>query len=272
MTEHPDAQKAYFAGVFSRSAASYDRVGPGLFAHFGRRLVASAGIMPGMRVLDVACGRGAVLLPAAEQAALRAVGVDLAGGMLHALRAELAYRQGIHAVLAQMDAERLALRGAWFDAVLCGLSIFFLPDPVAGLGEFRRVAKPGGTITVSTFARLGGDAYRWQEAIFRRYLPPSDPDAPKGPDYHTAEGMHALFARAGIATCRVDLHEWEMVLSDEAEWWEWQWSHARRGILERIPPDELEAVKAELFAGLKQHIEPDGIHIPVAVLCTVGAA
>ncbi len=59
-------QKRETAGVFSRGAATYDRVGPAFFSHFGRRLVELAQIPSGARVLDIATGRGAVLFPAAE--------------------------------------------------------------------------------------------------------------------------------------------------------------------------------------------------------------
>lgn len=54
------------AAVFGRAAAAYDSVIP-FFARFGERLVERAGIQPGDRVLDVGCGRGAALFPAAER-------------------------------------------------------------------------------------------------------------------------------------------------------------------------------------------------------------
>ena len=54
--------------AFALAAPSYDRVGPAFFQTFGRRLVELADIRPGMSVLDVGCGAGAALLPAAEAA------------------------------------------------------------------------------------------------------------------------------------------------------------------------------------------------------------
>jgi len=59
--------KEQVVAVFDRAAATYDRVGPRFFSHFGRRLTELAELAPGMRVLDVAAGRGAVLFPAAEK-------------------------------------------------------------------------------------------------------------------------------------------------------------------------------------------------------------
>src|SRR6266545_7311439 len=70
------------AGVFERAAPILGRVGPTLFSHYGRRLVQVAGLQPRGRVLDVAAGAGAVLLPAAERVGPdgHVVGVDLAAG------------------------------------------------------------------------------------------------------------------------------------------------------------------------------------------------
>ena len=48
--------------VFSQAASTYDRIGPPIFSHFGQRLVDLAGIAAGANVLDVAAGRGAVVI------------------------------------------------------------------------------------------------------------------------------------------------------------------------------------------------------------------
>jgi ubiquinone/menaquinone biosynthesis C-methylase UbiE len=59
-----DEQKAWLAGVFDRAAPTYDRVGDAYHEHFARRLVDRLDVAAGSRLLDVACGRGAVLLAA----------------------------------------------------------------------------------------------------------------------------------------------------------------------------------------------------------------
>ncbi len=54
-------KKDTLQGVFTRSASSYERIR--YFPIFGEWLVETAKIPEGAKVLDVACGRGAVLIP-----------------------------------------------------------------------------------------------------------------------------------------------------------------------------------------------------------------
>jgi O-methyltransferase/aklanonic acid methyltransferase len=87
--------KAAIIGTFDRAAASYDRIGPGYFAHFGRRLVELAKIAPGAKLLDVATGRGAVLFPAARQVGSKGhvTGIDLSSEMVKTTAADAACRR-----------------------------------------------------------------------------------------------------------------------------------------------------------------------------------
>jgi hypothetical protein len=76
---NPEDFKAHISGVFSRASSAYDRTGPRFFLHFGKKLVDFARIPPGARVLDVACGRGAVFVPAstAVSATGQVIGIDI---------------------------------------------------------------------------------------------------------------------------------------------------------------------------------------------------
>ena len=58
MTEEPASGTEDVATLFSRRSSSFGREeGLRRFPHFGRRLVETADLSPGMRVLDVATGR-----------------------------------------------------------------------------------------------------------------------------------------------------------------------------------------------------------------------
>src|SRR5215213_2543347 len=126
MSNDASSRKAQTGALFSSLALEYDPLG--VFSHFGRRLVARAGIEDGQQVLDVASGRGAVLFPAAERVgeAGNAIGIDLAEGMERATNEE-AMRRGLAVQVRHMDAEHLDFPDAAFDRVLCGFGVMFFP-------------------------------------------------------------------------------------------------------------------------------------------------
>jgi len=65
--------------VWSRIAGAADRSGPDYWEYFGARLVEHAAISPGAAGLDVGCGSGSSLFPAAEKAGHRGhvIGIDI---------------------------------------------------------------------------------------------------------------------------------------------------------------------------------------------------
>ncbi len=129
------------------------------------RLLEHAQLVPGERVLDVACGTGIVSLEAARSVGPggHVLGVDLSGRMVEAAQRG-AIAQGLgHVAFARMDAQALQLAdgaagcgadaatGAGFDAALCALGLMYAPDPVAALGEMRRVVRPGGRVALAVW-------------------------------------------------------------------------------------------------------------------------
>jgi ubiquinone/menaquinone biosynthesis C-methylase UbiE len=91
VAEAAHRQQEGIVGVFSRAAATYDRLGPQFFAYFGQWLVEQAHLTPGADVLDVAAGRGAVLFPAAQQVGPsgRVWGTDLSAAMVRETLADI---------------------------------------------------------------------------------------------------------------------------------------------------------------------------------------
>ena len=105
-------------------------------------VLAAAEVAPGYRVLDVATGTGEAVLVALSilQRDGRVIGADISPAMLHAARARLGsdtFRP------VATDGQALAFRDRSFDAVVCQLGLQFLPDPVRGLLEIRRVLRTG---------------------------------------------------------------------------------------------------------------------------------
>ena len=80
LSEH----KEWVAGVFDWASDSYDCTGPQIFTYYGKGLVGFSKIRSGSRVLDVACGKGAVLIPASDAVGKSGsvIGIDISNGMV----------------------------------------------------------------------------------------------------------------------------------------------------------------------------------------------
>ncbi|MFJ2062956.1 class I SAM-dependent methyltransferase [Streptomyces albidoflavus] len=109
--------------------------------------VRALGLRPGDAVLDAGCGTGRALpaLRAAVGATGQVLGADLTEAML--AEAVRAGRREAGALLLA-DAERLPVRTGALDAVFAAGMISHLADPVAGVREWARVVRPGGTLAL----------------------------------------------------------------------------------------------------------------------------
>lgn len=121
---------------------------PAIFARWAPDLVQAAGVRPAERVLDVACGTGAVTRLLAEQVgpAGKVTGLDITPGMLAAARLA-APSQRIEWL--EGSAIKMPLPDGTFDAVICQQGLQFFPDKAAALSEMRRVLKRGGRLALS---------------------------------------------------------------------------------------------------------------------------
>lgn len=135
------------------------------------RLVRRAGVQPGQRVLDVACGTGVVSVTAACLGA-RVTGLDLTPELLERAR-ENARIAGVEIEFHEGDVEKLPFANAAFDVVLSQFGHIFAPRPETAIAEMLRVLKSGGTIAFSSWPPelLVGRVF----ALTANYLPPPPP-------------------------------------------------------------------------------------------------
>lgn len=97
---------------------------------------------PGHRALDVGCGPGALTKALASLLGPENVSaIDPSEPFVEACRARV-WGVDVH----QGRAEDLPFGDAEFDVVLAQLVVNHMSDPEAGVGEMRRVARPGATV------------------------------------------------------------------------------------------------------------------------------
>jgi len=157
--------------TFEISAEVYDR-------HVGRYAPALsaahirvAGVKAGQRALDVGCGPGGLTRSlAAFLGPDRVSAVDPSEPFVEACRARIPA-----ADVRVGTAEALPFDDDRFDTVLSQLVVNFMADPEAGIGEMRRVARPGGTLCSCVWDYSG--EMRMLRAFWDAALE-LDPDAP----------------------------------------------------------------------------------------------
>jgi len=131
-------------------------------------LVRFAGIRPGLKALDVACGTGVVALTAVRAGAV-VRGIDLTPELVQRAKENAALMR-LEASFEEGDAEALPFADSSFDVVVSQFGHMFAPRPAVALGEMLRVLKPGGTIAFATWPPELFTG-RWF-ALMGRYAPP----------------------------------------------------------------------------------------------------
>jgi ubiquinone/menaquinone biosynthesis C-methylase UbiE len=123
---------------------------PGMFTPFAEKLLEEAGVGPGARVLDVACGTGIVSRLAARRAGAEGAvtGVDMTEPMLAVARTQANDDGAAPITYAQGDAAALPVADGSFDFVTCHHGLQFFPDKVGALRDARRALVDGGVLAV----------------------------------------------------------------------------------------------------------------------------
>jgi 2-polyprenyl-3-methyl-5-hydroxy-6-metoxy-1,4-benzoquinol methylase len=119
-----------------------------LLAPFTERLFRDAGIVAGMRVLDIGCGMGDVSMLAAQLVGPSGsvVGVDRESSVLEKARQRATLAGFENILFAQSDVAALADHHGRFDAVVGRFILMFLPDPISVLKALVTLLRPGGIV------------------------------------------------------------------------------------------------------------------------------
>jgi ubiquinone/menaquinone biosynthesis C-methylase UbiE len=139
---------------WDRAAPHYDECWRDALAPATARLLALAQLKPGERVLDVACGTGAIALAAARAVGARGavLGTDISEKMVEAAGAAARALGYAHCRFERCDAEEIRADGG-FDVALCGLGLMYVPDPERAVARMAACVERGGRVVVSVWGR-----------------------------------------------------------------------------------------------------------------------
>jgi SAM-dependent methyltransferase len=199
-----------------------------LRSHRWRTAENSAGYLidrltPGMDVLDVGCGPGTITVDLARHASPgRVVGVDTEPTVLDLGRSTARELGVTNVEFAVGDAYDLPSEG--FDVVHAHQVLQHLTDPVAGLRQMLRAARPGGLVAVRDADYAGMIWWppdprldRWLE-IYRSVARDNggEPDAGR----RLLAWAHAAGATGVVPSTSI----WSYATPDERAWWGGMWA------------------------------------------------
>lgn len=119
-----------------------------------QRLGEKLGLRAGLRVLDVASGKGESAIFLAQTFGCEVVGVDFGAENVKQASTRASDAKVDHLVsFRQGDAEKSDFPDASFDVVICECAFCTFPDKTAAASEFVRVLKPGGKVGLSDLTR-----------------------------------------------------------------------------------------------------------------------
>jgi len=180
----------------------YDAIEVRLTAALSERMLDLADLRPGMRVLDLATGRGEPALRAAKRVGPTGlvVGVDPSDGLLGMARARAELEGVSNLELRATNAELPSgLARASFDAVTCRWGLMYMADPVAALRNARQSLVRDGVLVAAFWAepeRVPYYSLPHELLAPYRSIPELDPEAPGTFRYATRERIERDLAEA----------------------------------------------------------------------------
>jgi ubiquinone/menaquinone biosynthesis C-methylase UbiE len=179
--------------TFAIPGADYDRFMGRYSARLAPLFADFVGLSPGLRVLDVGCGPGALAAELARRVgAARVAGVEPSSSFVDACRSRLP-----DADIRNGAAEHLTWTDGEFDAALSQLVLSFVIDADQVAREMRRVVRDGGMIGACMWHENGlqmGELF-WESAAS---LEPALANAERSMRYRKPGEIAALLKRTGL--------------------------------------------------------------------------
>jgi SAM-dependent methyltransferase len=189
-------------------------------------------------ILEVGCGTGVIVGELTRVTPARLEGLDIDPMMLN-----FAMQQKSRVTYIQGDAHALPFPDASFDAVVCHYLLLWLADPVRGVREMARVARPDGRVLACAEPDYGGRidhppemvalGQRQTEALRRQ-----------GADPEIGRRLGEIFVAAGLqAVVGTMAGQWHAPAKPDGEF-EAEWTMREHDLNGVLPSEELRRLRA----------------------------
>ena len=234
-------QKTWSEGDFAMVA--------GLIVIVAEELAESLEIVPGERVLDVACGSGNGALAAARRAWGDTVGADFVPALLERGR-ERAAAERLDVEFVEADAADLPFEDGEFDVVMSIFGAMFAADQEKTAAELLRVCKPGGRIGMANWVPDGGVGKMFM-TVAKHAPPPPGVQPPLL--WGTEERLRELFGD-GVSDLHIERRARRQAFRSVDHWLDFFRTYfgPTKVAFERVGPEGEEALEADLRAYLKE--------------------
>jgi ubiquinone/menaquinone biosynthesis C-methylase UbiE len=235
-------QKTWSEGDFGMVA--------GLVMMVAEELAEALDLVPGERVLDVACGSGNGALAAARRSWGNVVGVDFVPALLARGR-ERAAAERLDVEFVEGDATALPVEDAEFDVVMSIFGAMFAADQEKAATELLRACKPGGRIGMANWVPDGGVGQMFMTTA-KHAPPPPGVDSPLL--WGTEERLRELFGD-GVSELRVERWKSRQAFQSADHWLDFfrTFFGPTKVAFERVGPEGEEALTADLRDFLEQN-------------------
>jgi ubiquinone/menaquinone biosynthesis C-methylase UbiE len=233
---------------------------------------------PGMQILDVASGTGEPALSLA--AAVAPTGAIIASDLVAEMLADLegiARRQGLtNLTCRQAEAEALPFDDDTFDRVTCRFGVMNFADVSRGLGEMRRVLKPGGRAALVAWGPRDQNPFfhaTMAPVMKRVQMPPPEPGAPHTFKFAQPGSLSGALRATGFRQVEEETRSIRWVWPGPVEEF---WSASREygpsfhQLARHLPADEVDEAVAEILANLRRYSDGARVDFPAVTVVATG--